>query len=51
MDGHQHTVPDEADAMSYQRPIFNNGLFGKANAFVMNGFVDSAAALQLESGK
>ncbi len=31
--------------MSYQRPIFNAGLYGKANASVMNGFVDSAEAV------
>lgn len=31
--------------MSYQRPIFNSGLYGKANASVMNGFVDSAEAV------
>lgn len=31
--------------MSYQRPIFNSGLYGKCNASVMNGFVDSAEAV------
>jgi hypothetical protein len=31
--------------MSNQRPIFNNGLYGKANRTVMNAFMDSADAL------
>jgi len=31
--------------MSNQRPIFNSGLYGKANRTVMNAFMDSADAL------
>lgn len=31
--------------MSNQRPIFNNGLYGKANRTVMNAFMDSSDTL------
>ena len=31
--------------MSNQRPIFNSGLYGKANRTVMNAFMDSAETL------
>ena len=32
--------------MSDQRPIFNSGLYGKANRVVMNGLIDAAEAFQ-----
>jgi len=32
--------------MSYQRPIFKDGLYGKANAEVMNGLVDGVAMVR-----
>jgi hypothetical protein len=32
--------------VSDQRPIFNSGLYGKANRVVMNGLVDAAEAFQ-----
>lgn len=31
--------------MSYQQPIFDSGLFGKANRFVVNGWTDAAVAV------
>jgi hypothetical protein len=31
--------------VSFQRPIFNSGLFGKANRFVCNAWTDSAEAV------
>lgn len=30
------------DAMTYQAPIFNEGLFGKANGFVVNGWSEAS---------
>lgn len=36
--------------MSNQRPIFNNGLYGKANRTVMNAFMESADTLAANQG-
>jgi hypothetical protein len=36
--------------MSNQRPIFNSGLYGKANRTVMNAFMDSADTLAANQG-
>ena len=35
--------------MSFQRPIFNTGLFGRANESVCNGWTDAAEAVQLHA--
>lgn len=35
--------------MSHQRPIFQNGLYGKANQIVMNGLLDAADAVVANS--
>jgi hypothetical protein len=36
--------------MSNQRPIFNSGLYGKANRTVMNAFMESADTLSANQG-
>ena len=36
--------------MSNQRPIFNSGLYGKANRTVMNAFMESADTLAVNQG-
>jgi hypothetical protein len=36
--------------MSNQRPIFNSGLYGKANRTVMNAFMESADTLSVNQG-
>lgn len=35
--------------MSYQQPIFDSGLFGKANRFVVNGWTEAAVSVSEHS--
>ena len=42
MDGDHHAA---ADAMTFQAPIFNSGLFGKANEFVCNAWTEASRSV------